>query len=150
MGQSLVQHYIHIIFSTKNHQKLIDRSVESELFAYIGGCCNELECKPIKVGGYLDHVHILCKLSKKVTIVELMKKVKSLSSKWIKSKGGEYRNFYWQDGYGSFSVNPSEVSIVSEYISNQYERHRNTTFKEEYLRFLKKYKVEYDEKYLWD
>lgn len=89
-------------------------------------------------------------LAKNVTIVDLLKNIKSSSSKWIKTKGNGFKNFYWQDGYGSFTVNPSEVDMVSDYIGNQYYHHKKMTFKEEYLKFLKKYKVDFNEKYLWD
>lgn len=150
MGQSLVQNYIHIVFSTKHRQPLIQPPVEQELHAYLGGICNRLECQSIIVGGYTDHIHILCKLSKKIALMKLLEEVKSHSSKWIKTKGAAYENFYWQDGYGAFSVNPSEVDKVISYIANQHEHHRKKTFQEEYRAFLKKYQVEYDERYVWD
>jgi len=150
MGQSLVQNYLHLIFSTKNRQPLIQKEVEPELYAYLGGICNRLECQALKVGGYKDHIHILCQLSTKVPLTELIQKVKSHSSKWMKTKGEEYKNFYWQDGYGAFSVNPTQVDAVSQYISGQDEHHRRKTFQEEYRSFLKKYDVEYDERYVWD
>ena len=150
MGQSLTKNYIHIVFSTKHRKHLIDNNIAIELYGYIGGICNNLECQVVKVGGYSDHIHILCMLSKKVTLIELMKKLKSDSSKWIKTKGDRYRNFYWQDGYGAFSVNPAEVEIVTNYITNQKEHHRKKTFQGEYRAFLKKYNIEYDEKYVWD
>ena len=150
MGQSLVQNYIHIIFSTKHRQPLITGAVEQELHAYLGGICNRLECQVIKVGGYVDHIHILCKLSKKITLIKLIEEVKSHSSKWIKTKGDEFENFYWQDGDGAFSVNPAEVDVVINYIAKQKEHHSKKTFKEEYTAFLKKYAVEYDERYVWD
>jgi len=150
MGQSLVTNYLHIVFSTKHRESLIDLAIENELHKYLGGICKNLDCQPIKVGGYTDHIHILCMLSKKIALVKLMEELKSHSSKWIKSKGAAYSDFYWQDGYGAFSVNPSEVEIVIDYITNQKEHHRKKTFQEEYRAFLKKYKVEYDERYVWD
>jgi REP element-mobilizing transposase RayT len=150
MGQSLVKNYIHIIFSVKHREHLINPPVESELHGYLGGICNELGCQVIKVGGCADHIHILCMLSKKITLVKLMEELKSHSSKWIKTKGSGYENFYWQDGYGSFSVNPSEVDAVIDYIAKQREHHKKQTFQDEYKAFLKKYNVEYDEKYVWD
>ena len=150
MGQSLVKNYIHIVFSTKHRESLIPDSIELELHNYLGGICNHLECQVVKVGGYKDHIHILCLLSKKTTLVKLMEQLKSNSSKWIKTKGNEYSNFYWQDGYGAFSVNPSEIEIVVNYIANQKEHHSKKTFQAEYKAFLKKYRVEYDEKYVWD
>lgn len=150
MGQSLVKNYIHIIFSTKYRQPLITPEVEEELYAYLGGICNRLESPPIKIGGYTDHIHILCRLSKKTSLAKLLEEVKSHSSKWIKTKSDELKNFYWQDGYGAFSVNPSQVDIVIRYIANQKEHHARKSFKDEYRAFLKKYKVEYDERYVWD
>lgn len=150
MPQSLVKNYLHIIFSTKYRQSLILPEIEGELFNYLGGICKNLECNPVLVGGHKDHIHILCLLSQKITLMKLIEEVKSHSSKWIKTKGDKYHNFYWQNGYGAFSVNPSEIDIVREYIANQEEHHRRRTFQEEYLAFLKKYNVDYDERYLWD
>jgi putative transposase len=109
-----------------------------------------LECHPIKIGGYAEHIHILCMLSKKVTLIKLLEEVKSHSSKWMKTKDASLKNFYWQDGYGAFSVNPSEVSVVIGYIENQKEHHSKKKFQDEYRAFLKKYEVEYDERYVWD
>ena len=149
MGQSLVQNYIHIVFSTKNRIPFIHDKVESDLHAYIGGICNNLECLPIKVGGYTDHIHILCLLSKKIALVKLLEELKSHSSKWMKLRG-EFKDFYWQDGYGAFSVNATEVATVVKYIANQKEHHSKKTFQDEYRAFLKKYSVEYDERYVWD
>ncbi len=150
MGQSLVKNYIHIIFSTKNRQPLIKPLYEQELHAYLGGICNELSCPVLAVGGYIDHVHILCMLSKNIALVELIKKIKINSSKWMKTKDGSLANFYWQDGYGAFSVNPSETKVAINYIQTQHEHHRNKTFQEKYRAFLNKYKVDYDERYVWD
>ncbi|MCK9212381.1 MAG: IS200/IS605 family transposase [Ignavibacteriaceae bacterium] len=150
MGQSLVKNYIHIIFSTKQRVPLIHQPVEEELYCYIGGICKEMECHPIKIGGYTDHIHIICMLSKKVALMNLLEEVKSHSSKWMKTKDTILKNFYWQNGYGAFSVNPSEIDKVIAYIENQKEHHKKKTFQEEYSAFLKKYKVEYDEKYVWD
>lgn len=109
-----------------------------------------MECLPVKIGGYSDHVHILCMLSKKIALMKLLEEVKSHSSKWIKTKDERLRNFYWQDGYGAFSVNPSQADVVSRYIENQKVHHSKKTFQNEYRIFLKKYKVEYDERYVWD
>ncbi len=150
MGQSLVKNYIHIIFSTKHRQPLIHPPYESELHAYLGGICKALECPVLAVGGYTNHVHILCMLSKKITLMQLLKELKANSSKWMKTKHPDLSNFYWQDGYGAFSVNPAEVEVVKTYIQNQHEHHHKKTFNEEYLAFLKKYQIDYDERYVWD
>ncbi|CAN5341327.1 IS200/IS605 family transposase [soil metagenome] len=141
---------MHIIFSTKYREPFIQEPVEAELHAYLGGICKNLECHPIKIGGYTDHIHILCMLSKKITLMKLLEDVKSPSSKWMKTKGSDYENFYWQNGYGAFSVNPAEVDTVINYIANQKEHHKTKTFQDEYRAFLKKYHVEYDERYVWD
>ncbi|MFN2395359.1 MAG: IS200/IS605 family transposase, partial [Bacteroidales bacterium] len=116
MPQSLVKNYLHITFSTKNRQPLIDFEIEEELFNYLGGICKSLECYPVIVGGHKNHIHILCLLSQKVLLVKLIEELKSHSSKWIKTKGDKYRNFYWQNGYGAFSVNPTEIEVVRNYI----------------------------------
>jgi REP element-mobilizing transposase RayT len=150
MGQSLVKNYMHIVFSTKERQPYIDEKISEEVHVYLGGICKQLECQPIKIGGFTDHFHILCLLSKKVALVKLIEDVKSHSSKWLKTKGADYQEFYWQTGYGAFSVNPSEVELAIEYISNQKARHTKLSFQDEYRAFLKKYNVEFDERYLWE
>ena len=150
MPQSIAYNYLHITFSTKYRVPMIDEAIEEELFKYIGGICKKLDCNPVKVGGYRDHVHILCVLSRKIALMKLLEEIKSHSSKWIKTKGDKYKNFYWQRGYGSFSVNPAEIDVVIRYIENQAEHHKKKTFQDEYIAFLKKYNAEYDERYLWD
>jgi putative transposase len=150
MGQSLVKNYVHIVFSTKHRQKLITPAIEEELHAYLGGTCNGLQCPAIMVGGYTDHIHILCMLSKKLALAELVEKVKSHSSKWMKTKGNDLQNFYWQNGYGAFSVNPAETDVVAMYIANQKKHHTKKNFQDEYREFLETYQIEYDERYVWD
>jgi len=150
MAQSLTKVYVHITFSTKHRYPFIDGNIEQELWAYLGGICKALECNPIRIGGHRDHVHICCLLSKKIAQMKLLEEIKKESSKWIKTKGRQYSNFYWQDGYGIFSVNPYEIEKVVNYIDNQYKHHTKRTFQDELVAFLKKYKVEYDNRYLWD
>lgn len=150
MGQSLVKNYIHIVFSTKHREALIYPPYEQELHAYLGGICKELECHVLIVGGYTDHIHILCMLSKKIALMTLVQKIKANSSKWFKTKDESLKNFFWQDGYGAFSVNPKKVDVVVNYIKNQHQHHRKKDFKEEYRAFLKEYSVAYDEQYVWD
>jgi putative transposase len=150
MPQSLAKICAHIVFSTKHRQPFIDENIENELHRYLGGICSKFECLTIKVGGYVDHVHILCVLSRKVTVMKLLEEVKKCSSRWIKTKGKQYEGFYWQDGYGIFSVNPSELDVVIRYITNQKTHHENKNFQDEYRGFLRKYNVEYDERYVWD
>ena len=150
MSQSLVKNYVHLVFSTKYREHLIHPPHEEELFAYMGEICKRMECYPIKIGGFTDHVHILCMLSKKIALMKLLEEVKSHSSSWIKPKADYLKNFYWQDGYGAFSVNPSEVNRVKAYIENQKVHHRTIGFKDEFRAMLKRYQVDYDERYVWD
>ena len=150
MGQSLVKNYLHIIYSTKHRQPLIHKSIATQLHSYLAGICNSLECNPVKIGGYTDHVHILCVLSKKIPLSKLLEEMKSYSSRWMKTKGNSLKNFYWQNGYGAFSVNPSDIKSVIDYIDRQDEHHRKKSFQEEYRQFLRDYEVEFDERYVWD
>jgi len=150
MGQSLVQNYIHIVFSTKYRKHSIDQTIEKDLHAYLGAICNHLGCHVLKVGGYTNHIHILCMLSKKIALMTLMQELKAKSSKWVKSKGEDYSHFFWQDGYGAFSVRPKDVQVVVNYIAHQKQHHQRKSFKQEYRVFLKEYNVDYDERYVWD
>ncbi len=150
MGQSLVKNYVHIIFSTKHRERFIKEEIEDKLYDYIGSVCVALGCQPLKIGGYDDHVHILCMLSKTITLSSLLEKIKSHSSKWFKTIDKSLERFYWQNGYGAFSVNPSQVNTVIKYISNQRAYHNHISFQDEFRTFLKKYEVEYNEIYVWD
>ena len=150
MGQSLSKVYVHIIFSTKNRQSLIDEFIKNSLFDYIGGICKRLNCNPVKVGGYKDHVHVLCLLSKHIAQTKLLEEIKRSSSKWIKGKEKKYSNFYWQDGYAIYSVKHTDLDLVSKYIEDQGEHHSKRSFKDELRMLLKKYDIEFDERYIWD
>lgn len=150
MPQSLVKNYLHIVFSTKHRYPFIDNQIKDELFRYLGGICKNLECNPIRVGGHLDHIHILCLLSRKIALMKLIEEVKTHSSKWIKTKGQKYEKFYWQNGYGGFSIHESQVDHVKSYILNQEKHHKKVSFKDEYRTFLKEYDIDCDERYVWD
>lgn len=150
MAQSLVQNYIHLVFSTKHRLHSIDDVVQPVLFSYIAGVCTNNGCYPVEIGGHTNHIHALFLLSKKIALIKIVEEIKAYSSKWMKTKGDAYKNFYWQSGYGAFSVNPAEVDVVITYIKSQKEHHRKRTFEEEYRAFLKKYGVDYDERYVWD
>lgn len=150
MPQSLVKNCLHLIFSTKHRVHLLDEEIQPEMFRYIGGILKQLDCVPAQVGGYNNHIHALFLLNKNLSLVKVVEEAKSHSSRWVKTKGEAYRNFYWQNGYGAFSVNPSEIDKVIAYIMNQKEHHRKVSFEDECRAFLKKYGVEYDERYVWD
>lgn len=104
----------------------------------------------LAINGTTDHVHILFSLARVITIAVLVEEVKTESSKWIKTKGPEFKNFHWQKGYGAFSIGQSQVPAVKRYIARQKEHHRRVTFQEEYRKFLESYGIEYDERYVWD
>ncbi len=150
MAQSLVKIYVHVVYSTKHRQPWILPHIETELYGYLGWTYKEMGCPVIQVGGYMDHVHILCQLSKVKSIAKVQEISKSRVSKWIKTKGLEFENFDWQDGYGAFSVNPTQIDDVSNYIANQHIHHSQIGFQDEFRGFLKKYKFHYDERYVWD
>ena len=150
MAQSLSQIYIHIIFSTKRRQPFIKPDVEPELFAYIGDTIKRNGGIPFLINGTENHIHIFSTLPKNISIAKFIEEIKRNSSRWIKSKGSGYNNFAWQNGYGSFSVSSSKKGIVIKYIASQKEHHKKQTYNEELLTFLDKYKIDYDEKYLWD
>lgn len=150
MPQSLVKNFVHITFSTKYREDILRKEDREEIFAYMAGILNNLKCSPIIVGGVSDHVHVLCLLEKTISVSVLLDKLKANSSKWIKSLGDHYENFAWQRGYGCFSVSQSKVEVVRNYILNQERHHGEQSFKEEFIEFLHKYEMEYDERYLWD
>jgi len=150
MPQSLSKMYAHIIFSTKHRIPIIDDEIEESLFRYLGSICQAYECYPIQVGGYLDHVHILCRLSPKISQSELLAEVKRQSSKWAKTQGEQYSRFYWQNGFTVFSVSPGKKDVVANYIKNQKQHHQRNSYRSEILAFLKKMKMKYNLKYLWD
>ncbi|MDQ7780628.1 MAG: IS200/IS605 family transposase [Planctomycetota bacterium] len=147
---SLSRIIAHIIFSTKERWPFIEREVEGELHAYMASVADACGCQAILINGTEDHVHILCVLSRTIPLCDLVEEVKKRSSKWIKTKGRELTRFAWQGGYGAFSLGESNVEAARRYIRNQKEHHRTVTFQEEYRAFLKRYHIEYDERYIWD
>jgi len=151
MPQSLANVLVHIIFSTKNRYPfLADKDIRNKMHAYLGGTSKNLGCSIIAVGGVADHVHILCTLPRDKSISEIIREIKRSSSKWVKAQGNILTKFAWQNGYGIFSVGKSEVERTKKYILNQEEHHRKKGFQNEFREFLKKYKIEYDERYVWD
>ncbi len=133
MPQSLANVLVHLVFSTKDRVPLIRADVESELYAYTSKVLDTSDSPMIAIGGIEDHVHILFKLSRKFAIADLVETVKTDTSRWIKSKGAAYTDFYWQSGYGAFSVSPTTADKVIGYIRNQTEHHRAKSFQDEAL-----------------
>jgi REP-associated tyrosine transposase len=150
MPQSLSSILIHLIFSTKNREPIITPAVEPELRPYMASIFRALKSPSLTIDGTDDHVHILFSLSRVIKIADLVQEVKTESSKWIKTKGTEFRNFHWQKGYGAFSIGQSQVPILKRYIARQKLHHQRVTFQDEYRKFLKSYGIDYDERYVWD
>ncbi len=150
MPQSLSLVILHIVFSTKDRFPCIGSTARSHLHAYIATVARNSKCEAYRVGGTGDHVHLAIRLSRTTTIAELVEELKTSSSRWLKMQQPELRRFSWQRGYGAFSVGPDELQPLVAYIEGQEEQHELKTFQEEYLALLKKYGIQYDERYVWD
>jgi REP element-mobilizing transposase RayT len=150
MPQSLSKVIIHIIFSTKDREPLLDPEIRPRMHAYLATVCRDLGGEAYRVGGVSDHVHIVTTLPRTLSQADLIEHMKKTSSKWIKGLAPKYGDFHWQRGYADFSVSPSQLDGVLDYVSNQEEHHRTRNFQEEYRDFLRKHEVEFDERYVWD
>ena len=151
MGQSLAQVYLHVVFSTKDRRSFLqDEEVQKNLHGYLAGACRNLSSPSIQVGGVEDHVHILCQLSKTLSIADFVRELKRESSKWLKEQAGVSPQFQWQQGYGAFSVSPSHVDALCGYIQSQHEHHHKESFQDDLRRLFRKYDIEFDERYVWD
>jgi len=151
MSQSLSKIWTHLIFSTKERYPFLsDETIRHEMHSYLATILKANNCPTLLVGGVADHVHLLFVLSKNHSIASIVWAIKRSSSKWVKGEGASLKKFYWQEGYGAFSVSQSDVERVQRYILNQETHHRRKTFQDEFRKFLKAYEVEYDERYVWD
>lgn len=148
MAQSLCKIYLHIIFHVKTSSPAIQAEHLDRVHQYIGQLINLSNNQSILVGGVADHVHLLCLLSSTETVAHLVEKVKRNSSRWLKTLSPSYASFAWQSGYAAFSVNHSVVDSTREYIANQAMHHSKRSFQEEYMEFLRKYHVNFDERYV--
>ena len=150
MSQSLTRLYAHLIFSTKNRQAFLDETIRPRVHGYLASVIRDLESPWVVVGGVADHVHILFDMGKMVAPVKFVEQVKRESSKVVKTIDQKYASFYWQRGYGMFSVSPKDRDEAERYVRNQEEHHRRLTFQDEYRAMLRHYGVDYDEQYVWD
>jgi putative transposase len=132
MAQSLSNVVLHLVFSTKNRKPWIDIEIETKVFKYFAGICREIKCPSHKIGGTDDHIHVACSLARTMAISTLIEEIKTSSSKWIKTKGDQYADFAWQNGYGAFSIGQSQLPDLKHYIANQREHHRRLSFQDEY------------------
>jgi putative transposase len=150
MGHTSTNLLAHIIFSTKQRAPLIITEIEPDLHAYLGGIIREIGGVALAINGTTDHVHILTRVPARHPVADLVRLTKTNSSRWVHERWPEHREFAWQTGYGAFSVSESGVDAVRNYIAHQQEHHKKQSFQEEFLAFLLKNKVVFDERYLWD
>jgi putative transposase len=150
MSQSLAKILVHAVFSTKDRRPwLRPAALREELHRYLGGILSNMDCQPLIVGGVEDHVHFLSTLSRTCEAAVMIKEVKRGSSIWLKTKSPDLRDFAWQGGYGIFSIGFSQVGSVREYIATQEEHHRKISFQEEFRLLLRRYEIEFEDRYGW-
>ena len=141
---------IHYVFSTKRRAPIIGENLRERLWAFMGGIARENQMRARCIGGMADHVHLLVSMPAILSISKGIQLIKGGASVWVHETFPEMRDFAWQEGYGAFSVSVSHLDDTIAYIDNQEEHHRHKSFQEEYLAFLKKHGIDYDEKYVWD
>lgn len=150
MASTLTNLIYHVVFSTKNRVNLILPELECPLYKYIGGIIRGERGRLLTIGGTENHIHILARFRQSITVSDMLRCIKSNSSKWANEENILRGKFKWQRSYAAFTVSPSNIAIVSKYIERQKEHHQKVTFQQEFLLLLKKHGVEYDERYIWD
>ena len=150
MANSFTQLYVQMIFAVKNRQSLILDENKDRIEKYICGIASNIKCNPISIYCNPDHVHLLVSIKPIVGIADAIRDIKSFSSRYINENGLMKKHFEWQAGYGAFTYGHSQIEHVKAYIANQYHHHKKRSFKDEYIDFLKAFKVDYDETYLFD
>lgn len=146
MATTLTRLLIHIVFSTKQREALIEPGVEADLYAYIGGICRNMDSPLLAINGTMDHVHMMVSMSKNIALADLLLNVKRDSSKWMHDR---VNRFAWQSGYFAFSIGESGVTALERYIARQKDHHRDVLFVDEVRSFLRKYGVAWDEEHVW-
>jgi putative transposase len=149
MAKSYTNLLYHLVFSTRDRRPLITPDRRPRLYEYIGGAIRDEGGISLAIGGIEDHIHLLAKLRPDKALSDLLRSLKANSSGWMHEVFPDARDFYWQNGYGAFSVSSSQVSAVSNYIGNQERHHKKQSFRDEFIELLRAHKVEFDEKYLW-
>jgi REP-associated tyrosine transposase len=144
MPHTYTQNTIHVIFSTKNRQKTISKTLQPKLWAYTAGICRNHKIVPLEIGGTDDHIHMLIQIPPTLTVSEVVATVKANSSRWVHE---QRIKFDWQQGYAAFSVSTSSIPSVVRYIQNQEGHHRTRTFEQEWFALLKKHGLEFDPQY---
>lgn len=150
MAQSLAKLYVHLIFSTKNRERAIPDDLRPKLHSYMGGILRDNHCSSIEINTEPDHAHVLFILARTEALSDVVGQLKKGSTNWLHAQSSHLRSFYWQNGYGAFSVSQSGVDEVREYIRNQHMHHQKLSFQDEFRTFLRRYEIEFDERYVWD
>lgn len=150
MPNTFSQIYIQVVFAVKYRKAFIHQSWEDDLYKYITGIIQNKGQKLIAINGMPDHIHIFIGMKPSCNLSDLIREIKKASNSFINEKKLTASNFHWQEGFGAFSYSQSHIDHVVKYINNQKQHHRKQTFKEEYLDFLQKFAIEYDEKYLFE
>lgn len=150
MAQSLAKIYVHAVFSTLHRQPVLADTWREELFQVLGGVANNLGCQSLIVGGVADHVHILFALGRTITVSDAVGRIKSNSSAWVNQNKKLPMRFNWQAGYGAFSISQSNIEAVRTYIQQQPEHHGTQSFQDEFREWLRRYQIEWNERYVWD
>jgi REP element-mobilizing transposase RayT len=150
MARTLIEIYLHIVFSTKDRANTIPSEIEAELHRYMTGIAANLGSRCLAINGTENHVHTLVSLGKTSALSDLVREVKKGSSSWLKREGAASRAFGWQDGYGGFSVGRSDLPAVRRYIAAQKEHHRRVSYEEEFVSLLDEHGIAYDARHLWD
>ncbi len=150
MAQSLAKIYVHVVFSTKGRENILTDNHRSALHDYMGGILRDLGCTPVEINTEPDHAHVLFVLSRAKTVSEAIGELKRGSGVWLQTQHTQYTGFHWQNGYGAFSVSQSGVDEVREYIRTQHDHHKKISFQDELRVMLRKYGIEFDERYVWD
>ncbi len=148
MGHAYSNLLIHAVFGTKDRPPLLDSELKAELFPYMAGIVKRLGAQTVLINGPRDHVHALFVLPARVSLSDMMEKLKANSSKWVHQRWPERRMFAWQEGYAAFSVSHSNLSRVKDYIQSQEEHHASRSFREELLAFLDQNQIAYDPRYV--
>jgi putative transposase len=149
LAGSFTSLYYHLIFSTKNRQPLISPDLRERLWEYMGGVLHHHGCSPVIIGGTADHAHVLCVIGKEQTVAAAVRDLKTNSSRWVHETFPELASFAWQEGYAAFTLHSGLLERARKYIAEQEAHHRQQTFQEEFVAFLRRHGVPYDERYLW-
>ncbi len=150
MSQSLAKNLIHLVFSTKDRRPLIRSEIRDELHKFAAGILRDLDSDALLMNSVSDHIHILFNLHKTKSLSDVIMELKRGTSIWIKEKDSSYSDFYWQGGYGAFSVSQSAVATVKRYIADQETHHSKQTFQNEFRKLLNRHEIDFDERYVWD